>query len=65
METVEATEDLRTPDEAGRTPMYRACVDGDLDRMKWLHGHGAQADVRTSENGGRMYICRFCYRYST
>jgi hypothetical protein len=40
MEAVEATEDLRTPDEAGRTPMYRACVVGDLDRMKRLHGHG-------------------------
>ena len=55
---MEATEDLRTPDEEGRTPMYRACVDGGLNRMKWLYDNGAQEDVRTPDNEGAtpMYI---------
>ena len=44
-------EDLRTPDRLGRTPMYRACRDGDLERVKYLVENGAKDDIRRRNPG--------------
>jgi len=50
---------LRLRDQDGRTALWNACMDGDLQELKWLCANGAALDVTVADHAGttpRKYI---------
>jgi len=45
-----AAEDIRVCDDAGRSPMLKACQMGHLDVANWLYSAGAAEDIRRPNN---------------
>ena len=49
---VGATDDIRTKDNDGRTPMMSACMNGHLSTAQWAYAMGATEDIFTKNNYG-------------
>ena len=49
-------EDVRTPDNEGRTPMWLAILYNHVESMQWLHDHGAKEDALTSYGDGETHM---------
>jgi hypothetical protein len=43
---------LRLRDQDGRTALWNACMDGDLQELKWLCANGAALDVTVADHAG-------------
>jgi ankyrin repeat protein len=57
-----ADKDNRTPNEDGRTLMFRACSEGRLDVVKHLFEMGAKKDIHVKDNAGFNPMWIACHR---
>ena len=43
---------LRQKDQDGRTAVWNACMDGDIQELEWLCQNGASEDVTVKDDNG-------------
>jgi len=54
--------DLRSKDAEGKTPMFVACGEGDLEVAKYLFKLGAKDDIRVRDSFGNTPMLEVCAR---
>lgn len=52
--------DIRGKTKSGNTPMFFACMKGNLKICKWLFQHGAHDDIRTPNDNEITPLCISC-----